>query len=86
TSFSFGINDTFFVNDGGAASINFGGINPPTRGQATGGLTSRPIVENQTTDGFRIRDESSPFFDRERDTRTPLTAPGGGIGLRPIPP
>ncbi|WP_439516829.1 AMIN domain-containing protein [Limnospira sp.] len=79
SSFSFGINDTFFVNDGGAASLNFGGINPPTRGQATGGVTSRPIITNPLS-------TEDPFFDRERDTRTPLTAPGGGIGLRPIPP
>ncbi|MDT9199813.1 AMIN domain-containing protein [Limnospira sp. PMC 1042.18] len=79
SSFSFGINDTFFVNDGGAASINFGGINPPTRGQATGGVTSRPIVPNPLS-------EQDPFFDRDSTIRTPLTAPGGGIGLRPIPP
>ncbi|MDT9275730.1 MAG: AMIN domain-containing protein [Limnospira sp. PMC 737.11] len=79
SSFSFGINDTFFVNDGGAASINFGGINPPTRGQATDGVTSRPIVPNPLS-------EQDPFFDRDSTIRTPLTAPGGGIGLRPIPP
>ncbi|QJB24744.1 type IV pilus secretin family protein [Limnospira fusiformis] len=79
SSFSFGINDTFFVNDGGAASINFGGINPPTRGQATGGVTSRPIIPNPLSD-------QDPFFDRDSTIRTPLTAPGGGIGLRPIPP
>lgn len=79
TSFSFGINDTFFVNDGGAASINFGGINPPTRGQATGGVTSRPIITNPLS-------TQDPFFDRDSTIRTPLTAPGGGIGLRPIRP
>ncbi|MBD2670916.1 AMIN domain-containing protein [Arthrospira platensis FACHB-439] len=79
SSFSFGINDTFFVNDGGAASINFGGINPPTRGQATDGVTSRPIVPNPLS-------PQQPFFDRDSTIRTPLTAPGGGIGLRPIPP
>ncbi|ULB46072.1 secretin and TonB N-terminal domain-containing protein, partial [Limnospira fusiformis KN01] len=79
SSFSFGINDTFFVNDGGAASINFGGINPPTRGQATGGVTSRPIITNPLS-------TEDPFFDRDSTIRTPLTAPGGGIGLRPIRP
>lgn len=79
SSFSFGVNDTFFVNDGGAASLNFGGVNPPTRGQSTGGITSRPIVDNPLSG-------EEPFFDRDSTTRTPLTAPGGGIGLRPIPP
>ncbi|WP_431620057.1 type II secretion system protein GspD [Limnospira platensis] len=79
SSFSFGINDTFFVNDGGAASLNFGGINPPTRGQSTGGVTSRPIITNPLS-------TQEPFFDRDSTIRTPLTAPGGGIGLRPIRP
>ncbi|MDT9297229.1 MAG: AMIN domain-containing protein [Arthrospira platensis PCC 7345] len=79
SSFSFGINDTFFVNDGGAASLNFGGINPPTRGQSTGGVTSRPIITNPLSD-------EDPFFDRDSTIRTPLTAPGGGVGLRPIRP
>ncbi|TVU54943.1 MAG: AMIN domain-containing protein [Arthrospira sp. PLM2.Bin9] len=79
SSFSFGINDTFFVNDGGAASLNFGGINPPTRGQSTGGVTSRPIITNPLS-------TQEPFFDRDSTIRTPLTAPGGGVGLRPIRP
>jgi type IV pilus assembly protein PilQ len=29
TSFSFGVNDTFFSNDAGSAFLNFGGVNPP---------------------------------------------------------
>lgn len=80
TSFSFGINDTFFVNDGGAASLNFGGVNPPNRSTATTGINARPIVPNNP-----VADEE-PFFDRDGTTRTPLTAPGGGVGLRPISP
>ena len=43
SSFSFGINNNFFVNDNGVASLNFGGINPPS-GTALGGLNARPIV------------------------------------------
>ncbi|MGF1590323.1 MAG: secretin N-terminal domain-containing protein [Pleurocapsa sp.] len=31
SSFSFGINDSFFVNDRGSAALNFGGVNPPDR-------------------------------------------------------
>ncbi len=80
TSFSFGLNDAFFVNDGGAASLNFGGVNPPGRDLANSGINARPIVPNNPVSG------SEPFFDRDGTTRTPLTAPGGGIGLRPISP
>ncbi len=80
TSFSFGLNDAFFVNDGGAASLNFGGVNPPNRDTATTGINARPIVPNNPVGG------EEPFFDRDGTTRTPLTAPGGGIGLRPISP
>ncbi|MGB3404564.1 MAG: AMIN domain-containing protein [Microcoleaceae cyanobacterium] len=80
TSFSFGLNDSFFVNDGGAASLNFGGVNPPNRDTATSGINARPIVPNNPVG------TEEPFFDRDGTTRTPLTAPGGGIGLRPISP
>lgn len=38
SSFSFGINDTFFVNDQGSAALNFGGVNPPE----TNTVTTRP--------------------------------------------
>lgn len=85
SSFSFGINDTFFVNDGGAASVNFGGFNPPGRDLSTTGINSRPIIQNQTSDGEDLSGQD-PFFDRDGTTSTPLTAPGGGIGLRPLPP
>ncbi|VXD25807.1 Type II and III secretion system protein [Planktothrix serta PCC 8927] len=80
SSFSFGINDTFFVNDGGAASVNFGGINPPNRTTATSGINGRPIVPNTPLAG------EAPFYDPNRLSTTPLTAPGGGIGLDPIAP
>jgi type IV pilus assembly protein PilQ len=80
SSFSFGLNDTFFVNDGGAASLNFGGVNPPDRDLVNSGINARPIVPNDPVSG------SEPFFDRDGTTRTPLTAPGGGVGLRPISP
>ena len=37
---------TFFVNDGGSATINVGGINPPSRDLSTQGLFARPIIPN----------------------------------------
>ncbi|MEB3281725.1 MAG: AMIN domain-containing protein [Lyngbya sp.] len=81
SSFSFGVDQTFFVNDGGAAALNFGAYNPPSRGISTTGINARPIVPNDPVGG------QEPFFDRDGTTTTPLTAPGrGGVTLRPISP
>lgn len=81
SSFSFGVDDTFFVNDGGAAALNFGSYNPPSRGVSTTGINARPIVPNNPVGA------QEPFFDRDGTTTTPLTAPGrGGVTLRPISP
>jgi type IV pilus assembly protein PilQ len=85
SSFSFGVNDTFFVNDGGAASVNFGGYNPANRANATSGINARPIIQNRTSDGIPL-DSRSPFYDRNGLAINPLTAPGGGVSLDPIAP
>jgi len=94
TSFSFGINDSFFVSDNGAAAINFGGMNPPTGNTITtrrdGGLNLVPPVvvspygPNATQVGSL---PVNPFSDTSQ-VRVPLTAPGqeGGSFLRPIAP
>ena len=79
SSFSFGINDTFFVNDGGAASVNFGGYNPPNQATATSGINARPIVPNPLS-------SQAPFYNRNGLAINPLTAPGGGVSLDPIAP
>jgi type IV pilus assembly protein PilQ len=80
SSFSFGVNDTFFVNDGGAASVNFGGYNPPNRATATTGINGRPIIPNTPLAG------QAPFYNRNGLAVNPLTAPGGGVSLDPIAP
>ncbi|WP_413162085.1 AMIN domain-containing protein [Capilliphycus salinus ALCB114379] len=80
SSFSFGIDQTFFVNDGGAAALNFGSYNPPNRQTSTQGINARPIIPNLPVGN------QEPFFDRDGTTTTPLTAPGGGVSLRPISP
>ena len=79
SSFSFGVNDTFFVNDGGAASVNFGGYNPPNRTTSTSGINARPIVPNPLSG-------QAPFYNRNGLAVNPLTAPGGGVSLDPIAP
>ncbi|MFM6366792.1 MAG: hypothetical protein ACKPGN_00935, partial [Dolichospermum sp.] len=45
TSFSFGVGNTFFVNDGGAAAFNFGNVNPPTKDTVTGNVLSPAIIK-----------------------------------------
>jgi len=69
TSFSFGAGDGFFVNDGGAASLNFGGTRPATRNEATGSLTTPPVVPN-------------PFAGTQTfiDPNSTVTFPGIGSG------
>jgi type IV pilus assembly protein PilQ len=49
TSFSFGVGNNFFVNDGGAASFNFNGSRPATRAEATSSVTSTPVIQNPVT-------------------------------------
>ncbi|MEH2277587.1 MAG: AMIN domain-containing protein [Nostoc sp.] len=46
TSFSFGIGNNYFTNDGGAASLNFGGSRPATRAEASTSVTSTPTTAN----------------------------------------
>lgn len=79
SSFSFGINNNFFINDGGVASLNFGGLNPapiPTAPTIFG----RPIVQNPLA-------TQEPFFNPNgRLLNIPLTAPGGGLFVQPTAP
>ncbi|MBD2564654.1 MULTISPECIES: AMIN domain-containing protein [Nostoc] len=46
TSFSFGVGNNYFTNDGGAASLNFGGSRPATRAEASTSVTSTPTTLN----------------------------------------
>jgi len=79
SSFSFGINNTFFVNDDGAASLNFGGLNPAPI-PLVPGIEARPIVPNPFGG-------VESFFDPNGRFIVPLTANGRkGIFLRPISP
>ncbi|GAB4295362.1 MAG: AMIN domain-containing protein [Oscillatoriaceae cyanobacterium] len=85
SSFSFGINDSFFVNDGGTAVANFGGFNPPTANTTAGGVIVPSVITNPVT--------GEPFYDRSNPQYTipvpgiPSTAsPTQSAFLRPIPP
>lgn len=83
SSFSFGINNNFFVNDNGAASLNFGGINPPS-GTALGGINARPIVNNPLG-------TPDVFYDANGRRIVPFTGqglegPAKGVFLEPTAP
>ncbi|MEG4580512.1 AMIN domain-containing protein [Microcoleus sp. MON1_C5] len=73
SSFSFGINNNFFVNDGGVASLNFGGINPPA---GLGDPIARPIIGNPLG-------TPDVFYDANGRLIVPSTGQALGPGLPP---
>jgi type IV pilus assembly protein PilQ len=81
SSFSFGINNNFFVNDNGVASLNFGGINPPPVPPLDQGpgILGRPIIGNPVPNADVFYDPNARFI-------VPLTGPGRGVFLRPTAP
>nr|WP_174763164.1 type IV pilus secretin family protein [Anabaena sp. UHCC 0187] len=46
TSFSFGVGNNYFSNDGGAAAFNFGGSRPPTGTEVANSITATPAIAN----------------------------------------
>ncbi|MFN6529664.1 AMIN domain-containing protein [Nostoc sp. ChiSLP03a] len=68
TSFSFGVGNNYFTNDGGAASLNFGGSRPATRAEASTSVTSTPVIPNPIT--------GTPFVDPNTNVAIPGTTPG----------
>ncbi|MEH1864910.1 MAG: AMIN domain-containing protein [Nostoc sp.] len=72
TSFSFGIGNNYFSNDGGAASLNFGGSRPATSSEVASSVTSTPTITNPIT-GSPLLNQNGTF-----------TVPNGGSGLRVI--
>lgn len=78
SSFSFGINNNFFVNDNGAASLNFGGLRPASGEDVrNSNLASPPIVNNPIGGQTPLYDPSGRLIN------VPLTAPGGGLFVQP---
>ncbi len=69
SSFSFGIGNNYFVNEGGAAGVNFGGVKPATRGDLANSVTSTPTINNPYS-------SAAPFFDPNNSVSIPGTSPG----------
>jgi type IV pilus assembly protein PilQ len=68
TSFAFGVGNNYFVNDGGAATLNFGGSRTPTSAEAANSITSTPVITNPIT--------GAPFFSPNSFVDIPGTTPG----------
>ncbi len=79
SSFSFGVNDSFFVQDQGSAALNFGGVNPPESSTVTtrGGfprVTGLPIPEGATVENAGFLDNvqgKAPFGNSVESTNFP---------------
>ena len=72
SSFSFGVNDSFFVQDNGSASLRFGETAPPNTAEVTsptGRLSNPPIVNNPFAGG-------ETFLDFSQDIAIPGTSSG----------
>jgi len=64
SSFSFGFNDGFFVQDNGAAVLNFGNMNPPTSSTVSRpGAFAQPIVPLNNVFSGEGTPTLAPFFD-----------------------
>lgn len=64
SSFSFGFNDGFFVQDNGAAVVNFGNMNPPSSSTVSkAGAFAQPVVPILDIISGSGEAELSPFFD-----------------------
>ncbi len=64
SSFSFGFNDGFFVQDNGAAVLNFGNMNPPSSSTVSKpGAFAQPVVPIFNIISGTGTAEIQPFFD-----------------------
>ena len=97
TSFSFGLDNEniFFSNDGGNATLIYGGNRPPSSGDVGGSITSPPTIATPIPDGAT----AEPFFDdapgnepfSSGNTRVPglgetFTRPNFGTSDNPFQP
>ncbi|WP_375514749.1 AMIN domain-containing protein [uncultured Nostoc sp.] len=76
TSFSFGIGNNYFSNDGGAASLNFGGSRPATSSEVASSVTSTPTTANPLSSGN--------IFLNPQDPNTGI--PTAGVNSNPTQP
>ncbi len=81
SSFSFGVNDTFFIQDNGAATLRFGESSPATANDLNsplGRVNNPPTITNPYVDEdiVGITGGANTFLDLDNTTSIPGTAPG----------
>ncbi|NEO99811.1 MAG: AMIN domain-containing protein [Symploca sp. SIO2E9] len=95
TSFSFGIGDSFFAIDNGAAVYNYGGFNPPSSDATAGNVFAPPVINFPDLDTDVFFDEQDAPFDniRRGDTNeggiellAPFARPSFGTDVNPFQP
>ncbi|HEY9635969.1 MAG TPA: AMIN domain-containing protein [Coleofasciculaceae cyanobacterium] len=86
SSFSFGIGDSFFSNDGGAASFNYGGFRPPTGLQTSTSPVSPPVIQNPFANATIFQDPNSPLTIPGLGSRTIILSQPGQQPVQIIPP
>ncbi|GCL45790.1 secretin N-terminal domain-containing protein [Microcystis aeruginosa] len=80
SSFSFGFNDGFFVQDNGAAVVNFGNMNPPTSSTASKpGAFAQPIVPLNNVFSGEGTPALEPFFDVQDAPFSNITTRGSRV-------
>lgn len=90
-SFSFGIGDSFFSSDGGAASFNFGGVNPPSATTVRNPgvippITGLPLPSGVTLEPFLDPQGDAPFGDIQQAPNFPYARPNFGTVDNPFQP
>lgn len=96
SSFSFGINDSFFVQDRGSAILNFGDTAPPNVAQVTGSQFSPTVIPltvgGATLEPFFDIQENAPFSDITSGSSdftggiSPYARPNFGTNSNPFQP
>ncbi len=72
-SFSFGVGDSFFSVDNGAALFNFGNVRPPTAPEVESSLTSPPVTGNLPGGSPFVRENpNAPFGETGTGARPPF--------------
>ncbi|NET81928.1 MAG: AMIN domain-containing protein [Moorea sp. SIO1F2] len=95
-SFSFGINDTFVVSDGGAAAVNFGRVNPPSRNTVVDSqiptVTEFQFSDPEGDGDIFLERQNAPFdnliegFNESAGTPAVFARPGFGRNNNPFQP
>ncbi|BAY18263.1 type II and III secretion system protein [Anabaenopsis circularis NIES-21] len=77
TSFSFGVGNNYFTNDGGAASLNFGGSRPATSAEVANNVTGgAPVTSNPLQGGNIFLNSNNPNGG----------TPSAGVSSNPLQP